>query len=389
MADDAESPTPLILDLGSATTRIGRAGEELPGTVITTEIARAGDYRFKKKVIPALDNLLEDFIKDPFYFGDAIHRVRDLLNIERFMVTNNWTALERFLEHQFNLLAIDPQQTPMIFILPAKEGATLSDRIQRLMFERFNVPKIFFVASVFCVLYTLSSDSGVVASLGNHHTVIQSILKGFESEVGPLEMDVTGERITDYLGMMIGKRHINVRASAGELQEIKEKVAIFVRDVMDALNMIDNGSTKFQFDFTLPNGESLMLDKERFLCVEPYFQPNRINSSAQPLPALIGEAIKQFGLAQRPELASKIILTGGGSIIPNIVERLDYEMKKIFPNMEVKIIAPAGREHLEWIGASQLYSKGGIGDKWIPNKNWEKRLQKAKESKDGKEERVK
>ncbi len=386
MADNAESPTPLILDLGSATTRIGRAGEELPETVITTEIARAGDFRFKKKVIPALDNLLEDYIKDPFYFGDAIHRVRDILNIERFMETNNWTALERFLEHHFNLLAIDPQQTPMIFVLPAKEGAAFSDRIQRLMFERFNIPKILFLPSPFCVLYALSSDSGVIASLGNRHTVIQSIFKGFENEIGPLEMDVTGERITEYLGMVISKLQVNVRASVSELQDIKEKVALFVRDVTDAVNIVESGSTKFQFEFTLPNGESILFDKERFLIVEPYFQPNRINSSAQPLPVLIAEAIKQWGISERPGLASKIILTGGGSTIPNILERLEYEMKKIFPNMEIKIIAPAGRENLEWIGASQLYSKGGIEDKWVPNKNWEKRLQKAKEVKDDKEE---
>ncbi len=398
MADNAESPTntesptPLIIDLGSATTRIGIAGEELPDTVVTTEVARAGDFRFKKKVIPALDNLLEDYIKDSFYFGDAIHRVRDVLNIERFIVTNNWTALERFLEHHFHLLAVDPQRTPMIFILPVKGGAVFSDRIQHLMFEKFNIPKIFFIPSVNCVLYTLNTDSGVVVSLGDRHTVIQSILKGFESEIGPLDMDITGERVTDYLGLMISKLQVNVRTSGGDLQGIKEKVALFVRDVSDALNMIEGGSTKFQFDFTLPNGESILFDKERFLCVEPYFQPERINSSASPLPVLIGEAIKQFGLAQRPELASKIILTGGGSIIPNIVERLDIEMKKIFPNMETKIIAPAGRENLEWIGASQLYAKGGVGDKWILNKNWEKRMRAASEaknvpdSKDGQEE---
>ncbi len=361
------------------------AGEELPETVIPTEIARAGDFRFKRKVIPALDNLVEEFIKDPFYFGDAIHRLRNILNVERFMQTNNWTALERFLEHHFNLLAIDPQQTPMIFVLPVKEGAAFSDRIQRLMFERFNIPKILFLPSTVCVLYALSSDSGVVASLGNRHTVIQSIFKGFENEVGPLEMDVTGERITEYVGLMLSKLQVNVHASISELQEIKEKVALFVRDVADAVNMVDGGSTKFQLNVTLPNGESIMFDKERFLCVEPYFGPDRINSSSPSLPVLIGEAIKQWGLTERPELASTIILTGGVSIIPNIVERLEHEMKKIFPNMEVKIIAPAGRENLEWIGASQLYSKGAIGDKWVPNKNWEKRLQKAKETKDGNE----
>lgn len=357
------------------------AGEEFPEIIVMTEIARAGDFRFKNKVIPALDSLLEDFLKDPFYFGDAIHRVRDILNVERFMVTNNWTALERFLEHHFNLLAIDPQKTPMIFILPVKGGVGFSDRIQHIMFERFNIPKIFFVPSIFCVLYALSTDSGVVISLGDRHTVIQSIFKGFESELGSLDMDVTGERITEHLEEMISKLKVNIRLSSGELQGIKDKVALFVRDVSEALNMIEGGSTKFQHNLTLPNGINISFDKERFLSVEPYFQPSLINSSASPLPILIADAIKQWGIAQRPELATKIILTGGGSIIPNISERLDYELKKIFPKIEVKIIAPSGRENLEWIGASMLYSKDGIGDKWVLNKNWAKPLETPEDSK--------
>ncbi|OLS12485.1 MAG: actin/actin family protein [Promethearchaeota archaeon CR_4] len=373
MPDDEDSPTPLILDIGSSTTRIGLAGEEFPETIIATEIARSGDFRFKQKVVPALDNLLEDFVKDPFYFGDAIHRVRDILNVERFMVTNNWTALERFLEHQFNLLAIEPQKTPMIFVLPVKGGVEFSERIQHLMFERFNVPKIFFIPSVQCVLYTLSTNSGVAVSLGDRHTVIQSILKGFESEIGPLDMDITGERITEHLESMISRFKVNIRLSLGELQGIKEKVALFVRDISEAMEMVEGGSTKFQYDITLPNGIKIIFDKERFLAVEPYFQPSLINSSAPPLSILIADAIKQWGIAQRPELVTNIILTGGGSIIPNIVERLDYELKKIFPKIEIQIIAPSGRENLEWIGASMLYSKGGVGEKWILNKNWEKK----------------
>jgi len=300
-----------------------------------------------------------------------LSKFQDILSTDSFMVKLDEIALQEFLLYIFTKLGVDPQQTPIILTLPIKASQEFSEILQRLLFTFFNVPKVYFIPSVFCVLYAFDTNTGVVVSLGDRHTVVQSILKGIGDEAGFMESDITGARITEILGNLVANSQENVLLTPNEMQGVKEQVALFVRDSDEALKTVEECPDKFKMEVPLPDGTNFILITERFLAVEPYFQPKQVNSSSLSLTKLIEDAIKQWGLIVQPELGAKIYLAGGGTLVPNLKERLEFEMKKVFPKMQLNIIASDNREHLEWTGASALYKRSGNSIKWVQNPNWE------------------
>ena len=71
---------------------------------------------------------------------------------------------------------------------------------------------------------------------------------------------------------------------------------------------------------------------------------------------------------------STIILSGGGSLIPGLKERLKIELQKFFPpkiNPNINVIAVQERDNMAWIGASILFLKKQLVKGWINNPNIE------------------
>ena len=136
------------------------------------------------------------------------------------------------------------------------------------------------------------------------------------------------------------------------------------------IESIKQGFTNFDQVINFPDGSSLGINSERFMLTEPYFNPKIIRIDYIGLPEVIAKVIKSWDRENWEELIPNIILSGGGSLIPGLKERMKLEIKKQFSdkiNEKVKIIAAAGREIMSWLGASILYSKNELQDGWIPN----------------------
>ena len=84
-------------------------------------------------------------------------------------------------------------------------------------------------------------------------------------------------------------------------------------------------------EFDPPNKAhgSLRLGAERFQCAEVLFNPGLMGKDFPSLPRYIAQALERVDIDLRRELAKRIILVGGTSLLPQLPERLQGELTQI------------------------------------------------------------
>lgn len=110
----------------------------------------------------------------------------------------------------------------------------------------------------------------------------------------------------------------------------------------------------------------------------PFVTPNDTNEHSTicnlPLHHLIKESLAAVGDADlRKELCGNIVLVGGSSLLPNMEQRLSYEISGIISG-KCKIVASkfsVERSHAAFIGASVLTSLGSFQQLWLSRKEYE------------------
>ena len=74
----------------------------------------------------------------------------------------------------------------------------------------------------------------------------------------------------------------------------------------------------------------------------------------------------------RKDLYSNIILSGGSTMFPGFVNRMQKEMNHYAPSsMKAKIIAPPDRNNSVWMGGSIFASLPSFKQKWITKKEYD------------------
>ena len=72
-------------------------------------------------------------------------------------------------------------------------------------------------------------------------------------------------------------------------------------------------------------------------------------------PQLVFAAIQRCDIDIRANLWGNIVLSGGGSLLPGLTERLSSDLHALAPSsMRIKVIAPPERKYAAWIGGSTI-----------------------------------
>jgi actin-related protein 4 len=128
--------------------------------------------------------------------------------------------------------------------------------------------------------------------------------------------------------------------------------------------------------FEFPDGWNNVFGVERFKVVEGLFDASAAYSSAehaaptaeQTITNAIRRAIDAVDVDARPTLLNNIIITGAGSLIDKLPERIQSDLAAKYPNPKVRVIAntsSAERRFGSWIGGSVLGSLGTFHQMWI------------------------
>ncbi|BGP55511.1 Actin-related protein 4 [Rhodotorula sphaerocarpa] len=169
------------------------------------------------------------------------------------------------------------------------------------------------------------------------------------------------------------------------MHEVKESVCEVVAPTWDD-NVVQSKPTR---SFEFPDGYNTYLGVPRLSTPEVLFNPqahlpSEITtrtqpasastipslpySALQPLSNLIRTTLMQVDPDLQATLLANVVVTGGTTLIPGFVDRLQSELATIAPGMKVKIHAAASsaeRINSSWLGGSILASLGTFHQLWI------------------------
>ena len=140
------------------------------------------------------------------------------------------------------------------------------------------------------------------------------------------------------------------------VRDAKEKLGYVAEDFDEAMRKAEE-STELEMLHTLPDGNTITLDNERFRCAELLFNPYLIGNESAGIDNLTFSTIMKCDVDIRKEFFSNIVLSGGSTMFTGFAERVEKEITALAPpSMKIKVVAPPERMFTSWIGGSILAS---------------------------------
>jgi actin-related protein len=278
---------------------------------------------------------------------------------------------------QLNIAEENQFKQPIIIITPFFISELEKTKLTDIFFNVFDFPSILFLSENQGILSTLRKSSGVVVNIGEVNTNITTFLHGFSNTMARDTYPISGKELTAYFLNLILTR----KGSGGSVyldkiiaKEIKDKLSLCVLDPDGEIKRIKDGLTRYNRTVDLPDGTPLDINLERFMLVEPLFNPSLIHIDYIGLAEAISKVVRFWDRENWEDLLPNIILAGGTSLIPGLDQRLRVEISKYFSEKlkdKINIIAVSGRENIGWIGSSVLWAQNKLQKGWIQNPNQE------------------
>jgi len=132
--------------------------------------------------------------------------------------------------------------------------------------------------------------------------------------------------------------------------------------------------------YEFPTGFNYTFGHERFIPGDIYFNhahlppPAQGSYHPQTLPELLTNSLRACEPDLRATLFNNVVLTGGGSLMSGMSDRLAYEIQKVSGGQKVRLHVPGNpleRRYGAWLGGSILGSLGTFHQLWISKQEWQ------------------
>jgi actin-related protein len=196
------------------------------------------------------------------------------------------------------------------------------------------------------------------------------IYEGYPLAHAALRSAVSGRELTRYLGKLLAEEgHALTRSADREiLRDIKEKLCYVAVD-FDAEQKKAASGSALEKDYASPDGGVIPIGRARFMTAEVLFKPSLIGMEQQGLHELVCDAIMKCDPDIRRELYANIVLGGGTTMVPGIVERLQGELSRLAPpEIAIGVVASPQRKDASWLGGALLLaslSPSAQAERWI------------------------
>lgn len=229
------------------------------------------------------------------------------------------------------------------------------------MFETFGTPSLYVALQAVLGLYTSGHLTSVVVDSGHGSSYSVPVYEGHAIPQAIVQSTVTGRELILCLMNILQKRgfFFVTNAEFELVRDIKEKICYIASDFEKELN---SASPSRDTTYELPTGETVNIGKACFECPEALFQPGLMRFSDVGIHETCCNSIKRCDRDIQTALARNIILSGGTTLFPGIIERFNKEMIGVAPpTMMVKVSTLPERKNSAWIGGSILASLPTFG----------------------------
>lgn len=396
----------IVIENGSAWTRVGYAGEPSPRHIITTRYG--------------LNN-------GKFYFGDDVNEFspgKEIYSPVVSGVVQDWNAIEKNWEYCYDeLLNIGKPgteattETPLATTAPTWNSGSNKNKAAELAFEKFGVPYFTIFKNPVCTAYNSELPTSLVVDVGSSVASVTPISDGNAIQKASLYTRFAGDFLTMHISTMFGIRGIDAvpafkikrktlldlnqkpdpettyrRFQAADItpsyeayqtdrliDEFKETTACVSDTIYQEGSLVSRVSRSFEF----PDGFNTVFTSERYTTSEALFRPMHY-----PLPNVslpngsfgISELILQsLAKTELPHesikiLLNNIIICGGTTLLKGFADRLNSDLSAAYPHVPVRILqqsSPAPQQQTVWTGASILASMGHFEQNWVSKQEYE------------------
>lgn len=276
----------------------------------------------------------------------------------------------------FDTLNIKSYNHPIIMAEVAMTPKRIREKMTVMMFETFEVPKLYFANQDQLGLSAMGRGIGCMVDIGESFCSIVPIYIGAQIFHQAIKrINLGGQDIDKYLRKLLISLDSLKNVSIAEediIREIKEKLAYIALDIDRELQIL-NLNAEQTIIFNLSNGLDVRVGKECLLAPELFFNPSLIGKSLPSISKVIIQSINQCDAHTRLDFYNNILLTGGSTLIPGFPERLQKELQELKPSiLSLNVVAPTEREYYTWIGGSILGSLKNMEKWWITNEEYKK-----------------
>ncbi|KAH0795921.1 actin [Histomonas meleagridis] len=362
-----EEDKTIVVDIGSANTRVGFAGEEAPKHIVPTIL---GDTKENPKV------LLYQVVKmRDIYVGDEAIYNSGLLDlwspVQRGVVTN-WNDMEKYLDYILKVLFHDVKISDYNFLFsePMFRSKSYSRKSReyfcQIMYEKFNVPNFSVLNSNFLAYNANGRTSCVTVLCGDSITSVLPLHNGYVLTSGAKKLDLGGRDVTCYLRKLLNKHSPGFQTINEylELNEIKEKYC-YVSTDDTSKSAVENITHRFD------NGKEITIGKEMYECGELLFTPYVNGFEIDGISQTIYDSISTCEGNIPQHLYYNVILSGGSMQLKGFAKRIENELLKL-TNNKMKINVKADKDQVEsvWIGGSIMGSCTSFNNFIVSNKEY-------------------
>ncbi|KAF3776681.1 actin [Nymphaea thermarum] len=198
----------------------------------------------------------------------------------------------------------------------------------------------------------------MVIDSGEGVTHVVPIYEGYALPHAIYRVDIAGKDITEALAnSLIEDGHVfSTPAEQEIIRDIKEKLAYVAFNFKQEMAAARESSTRDQL-YELPDGQVIKVGSCRFSCTEILFEPSWVGVESCGIHEAITRSIRKCDIDVRRDMYANILLSGGTTGLPGLVNRLAKELKEMAPpTTRIRIMSPPERKYGAWIGGSILAS---------------------------------
>ena len=351
----------VVLDIGQFSAKAGFAGEDMPSQVFFTIV---GTPKYRQ-----IDYEYAGARKDDFYVGNEIQSIglyKLYYPINKGII-QDWLSFEKIIDYIFYNLRVDPSLVNVLFAVHPLFPYSDLKRLFELFLENYQCRAFYPVLDSMLTLYAGGFQTGLVVEIGDSLTRLTPIYQGYKLDHAIKHIDIGGRTLTRFMEKILGERGFSADSSIRRelVRALKEKACFVSLDYKEDLKRVE----QYEKEYSLPDGSTISLAKERFEVPELLFNPS-IELEERSLPEAIMDVIDMCDVDVRPDLLNNIFLSGGSSMFPNIKSRIYQELeielaRRSKKSQVIKIIAPRERTFSVWVGGSILSMIPEFEQNWI------------------------